>query len=442
MRTSRPGWMFALTASLLATLGCTSNANEYLTADARTSTGSLVRIPVKKPNLQTQPAARPAQGQVLAAVPQSFDAWKAQFRGRALSQGIAAGTLDSALSGLRPNGKVIELDNRQPEFSRPIWKYLDSAVSNNRVATGKSKVKQMGSVLRGIESRYGVDYPVIVAIWGLESGFGANFGSMSVVRSMATLAYDGRRKDFAEEQLIAALRIIQAGDVSAKRMVGSWAGAMGHTQFIPTSFLSYAVDYTGDGRRDIWAADAVDALASTANYLSSFGWRMGAPAVVEVTLPKNFNYAMADGRKMSASDWTDLGVRGVSFGLPPSDGVSILLPAGARGPAFAAYPNFAVIKRYNNATSYALAVAHLAERIKGRGPFQAAWPRGDRTLSRTEKQELQRRLTAMGFDTQGVDGIIGPNSRAAVRSFQQQQDLLPDGYVSAALLSAVRRAGG
>ena len=261
---------------------------------------------------------------------------------------------------------------------------------------------------------------------------------------MATLAYDGRRQAFAEEQLIAALRILQAGDITPDRMVGSWAGAMGHTQFIPTSFLEYAVDFTGDGKRDLWAGDAVDALASTANYLSRFGWKKGQPTVVEVRLPAGFDYLLAaPTSKNPAQRWRDLGITPVRGGaLPAGENVSILLPAGAKGPAFAVYPNFNVIKRYNNSTSYALAVAHLADRIAGGPEFTAGWPRQDRTLSRTEKQELQSRLTALGFDTQGVDGIIGPNSRKAVRSFQASRGLVPDGYVSASLLNQVRSAGG
>ena len=379
-----------------------------------------------------------------APAPRNFGEWKTAFRTRAIEAGIAPGTFDKAFARVELNQKVIELDGRQPEFTRPIWEYLDGAVSKNRIATGRSHAEAKRSMLMEIERRYGADFEAVLAIWGLESGFGSNFGSIPVIESTATLAYDGRRKKFAEEQLIAALRILQEGDIQPAQMVGSWAGAMGHTQFIPSSFLSYAVDFTGDGKRDLWAADAADALASTANYLGRFGWTRGTPAVVEITLPQGFDYALADDKtRMTAAEWRALGVRAVQGRLPVGDEmISILLPAGAKGPAFAAYPNFRVIKRYNNSTSYALAVAHLADRIKGGQPIKAGWPRGDRPLSRTEKKELQQRLTALGYDTQGVDGIIGPNSRSAVRNFQQAQGLLPDGYVSATLLDAVRRVGG
>lgn len=406
-----------------------------LGACAQTSGGSLVPQPAVKPDTQTAAPTSVPTG--------TFSQWRNTFRARALGEGISAATFDAAFRGVDLNTQVQSLDKKQPEFSRPIWEYLDSAVSANRVATGKRNADKKRQVLQQIQARYGVDYPAVLAVWGLESGFGANFGSIRVIESMATLAYDGRRQAFAEEQLIAALRILQKGDITPGRMVGSWAGAMGHTQFIPTSFLEYAVDFTGDGKRDLWAPDAVDALASTANYLSRFGWTQGAPAVVEVSLPQGFDYLQATPSiKATSQEWAARGIRPVHGGsLPNADKVSILLPAGAKGPAFAAYPNFNVIKRYNNSTSYALAVAHLADRIAGGPSFSATWPRNDRTLSRTEKQELQTRLTNLGYDTGGVDGIIGPNSRKAVRAFQSARGLVPDGYVSAALLRSVRAAG-
>jgi len=373
--------------------------------------------------------------------PASFSEWQAQFRARALSAGIAPATFDRAFAGVSLNEEVLERDAYQPEFTRPIWEYLDSAVSESRISTGRSKAEENRSLIEVIERRYGVDGPIVLAIWGLESGFGAQFGNIPVIESMATLAYEGRRRDFAEEQLIAALRILEAGDITPERMVGSWAGAMGHTQFIPTSFLAHAVDFDGDGRRDVWHAE--DALASTANYLRSSGWRQGGPVAVEIRLPEGFDYAEAgDGTRRSAAEWAARGVRAVDGRLPDGEDVEILLPAGARGPGFAAYPNFRTILRYNNATSYALAVSQLASRIAGGPGIQTSWPRGDRMLSRDETRELQRRLTALGYETQGVDGIVGPNSRAAVRRFQKDRGMVPDAYVSTSLLQAVRSAGG
>lgn len=411
----------SLVVLCLAVTGCGE------TAGGQSLTPNGVTIaPVSKPD---QPEVQPA----------SFAEWRAAFRPRALAAGITPATFDRALAGISINDRVLELDQFQPEFTRPIWEYLDGAVSSSRIANGRDAASRVATTLAQIESRFGVDRNVVVAIWGLESAYGANMGSMSVIRSMATLAYEGRRRQFAEDQLISALTIIQSGDVSADRMIGSWAGAMGHTQFIPTSYADYAVDFTGDGRRDVWAADPSDALASTANYLARFGWTQGQPAVVEVTIPPGFDYALANPKiRKPVSEWRALGIAAPTA---PEVDASVLLPAGAAGPAFLELPNFRVIKRYNNATSYALAVSHLAERIGGGGSFVADWPRGDRALSRAEKEELQRRLTALGFDTQGADGIIGPNSRAAVRAFQQSSGLIPDGYVSGNLLDQVRARG-
>ncbi len=388
------------------------------------------------------PPERPAAADPApATAPLSFEAWRAAFRARALAAGIPAGVFDRAFSGVRPNPTVIERDRFQPEFVRPIWEYLDSAVSAARIADGRRALAARGPLLARIEERFAVDRAVVVAIWGLESAYGAVRGDIPVVEALATLAHDGRRQSFGEEQLIAALRILAAGDVAPGEMRGSWAGAMGHTQFIPTSYLSYAVDVTGDGRRDIWGEDPSDALASAANYLARFGWQPGAPAVRRVTLPAGFDYALADGAsRRPVAAWRAAGIAPAAGGPLPEGEAALLLPAGAAGPAWLAYPNFFVIKRYNNATSYALAVALLAGEIDGRpGVSQGlGWPRGDRPLSRDEQIELQERLTAAGYDTGGIDGILGPNTRAAVRAYQAAEGLSPDGYVNAALLERLR----
>jgi membrane-bound lytic murein transglycosylase B len=399
---------------------------------ASTPAGGVSSAPA--PAVRPEAAAEPAR-------PADFRAWQRDFRQRALAAGISPGTLDAAFVGVGVNARVLELDRFQPEFVRPIWEYLDSAVSETRIANGRRLGAEKAADLARIEAQFGVEREVVLAIWGLESAFGANYGNIPVVESLATLAYDGRRREFGEEQLLAALRILQAGDITPARMVGSWAGAMGHTQFIPTSFEAYAVDFTGDGRRDLWAPDALDALASTANYLARFGWQRGAPWGVEVRLPAGFDYGLADDRPRTAAFWNERGVRRAD-GQPLADhgAAALILPAGARGPAFVTYPNFRVIRRYNNATSYALAVGHLANRIAGGGPFAGDWPRDERALSRSEKEEMQRMLTALGFDTQGTDGVVGPNTRAAIRAFQARQGLPADGNDSAALLDALRRA--
>jgi membrane-bound lytic murein transglycosylase B len=261
-----------------------------------------------------------------------------------------------------------------------------------------------------------------------------------LIEALATLSYDGRRGSFFESQLIAALKILQSGDVDARHMTGSWAGAMGHTQFIPTSFLAYAVDFTGDGKRDIWSDNPADALASTAAYLARFGWKKGRPWGVEVRLPSNFNYALSgDKVRKSPAEWATLGVRSIDGGRVPDYGTaSVLLPAGARGAAFMIFQNFRVIERYNAADAYVIGVGHLSDRIRGGKPIQAAWPRNDRSLVFAERRELQERLTRAGFNTGGVDGKIGPNTIAAVKAFQRSLGMIPDGYASLDILRRLK----
>lgn len=369
-----------------------------------------------------------------------FDGWVRDFRQRAMTEGIKAPTLDSAFQTVRFDRDVIRLDRTQSEFSKAIWEYLASAVSNSRVTNGRAALAKHATALNAIEQRYGVEKEVVVAVWGLETSYGGYRGSNSVIQSTATLAYEGRRSEFFEEQLIAALRILQSGDTVPRNMVGSWAGAMGHTQFMPTSYLDTAVDFNGDGRRDIWSEDPTDALASTAAYLKKAGWKTGQPWGVEVTLPAGFDYALADRKiKKSPNAWARLGVRDMTGRKVQERGrASLLLPAGARGPAFMIFDNFAAIERYNSADSYVIGVGHLSDRIAGQGPIRAPWPVGDRALSVSERKEMQERLTRAGFDTQGVDGRVGPNTINAIRSYQKSRGLVADGYASAALLNLLR----
>ncbi|WP_170431269.1 lytic murein transglycosylase [Ruegeria arenilitoris] len=369
-----------------------------------------------------------------------FQAWLGAFRDRALEQGISAATLDRALAGLTYDKKVIERDRNQAEFSKPIWEYLDSAVSDKRVSNGRAGLERHHATLTRIEAQYGVEKEVVTAIWGLETAFGTFRGSDQTIRSLATLAFDARRAQFFETQLIAALRIVQAGDVSPSHMVGSWAGAMGHTQFMPTSYLDHAVDFDGDGRRDIWSDDPTDALASAAAYLMRHGWTTGQPWGVEVRLPEGFDYATAKrDYTLLPSDWAARGVVGRDGEPVPDHGqAAILLPAGGQGVALMVFDNFGVIETYNGADAYVIGIGHLSDRLAGHTPFHAKWPRGDRVLSFTEKKELQSRLTEAGFDTQGIDGRTGPNTTEAVRAYQLAQGLLPDGYASLKLLEWLR----
>lgn len=395
-----------------------------------------------------RPRARPAEtgqeDQVRRVANTGFQRWIDGFRDRAVAQGIRGTVFDRAFRGVYYNTDVIQRDRNQSEFTKQIWEYLDSAVSPTRVRNGREMYRKHGRLLAEIERRYRVEAHVVTAIWGLESAYGAYKGDTPIIEALATLAYDGRRGRFFEQQLIAALKIIQSGDTAPRNMTGSWAGAMGHTQFIPTSYLAYAQDFRGDGRRDIWADDPTDGLASTANYLAKAGWTYGQPWGMEVTLPRGFDYALAGARiKKPVNTWHRLGVRRADGSRIPDHGrASILLPAGAQGAAFAIFDNFHVIERYNAADAYVIAVGHLGDRIRGGGPIRADWPRGDRSLSLTEKKELQQRLTARGYDTRGVDGIIGPNTIAAVRAFQRAAGLIPDGYTSLDILRRLRRGGG
>ena len=311
--------------------------------------------------------AAPAEGAAAVSDDASLQAWIAAFRPRAMAAGIAPATLDAVFADVHHDPDAVRRDRNQAEFTKTIWDYLDTAVSGDRVTNGKAALARHRAVLDRIEARFGVDKEVVVAIWGLESAYGTFMGDRPLIGSLATLAMDGRRPAFFEGELLAALRIVQAGDVVPARMTGSWAGAMGHTQFMPTSYLAHAVDFTGDGRRDIWGDDPADALASTAAYLAAYGWTKEMPWGLEVTLPEGFDYgATGDRVKRTVAEWQALGVRAADGAELADHGpASVLLPAGARGAAFLIFANFHVIERYNTADAYVIAVGHLADRIRG-----------------------------------------------------------------------------
>ncbi len=400
----------------------------------------LLAAPVLSAAPETSPRPPTQSGAMSFGEQKRFETWLDQFAARARAQGIKQRTLNAALRGLRYDPEVIKRDRNQSEFTKTLWDYLKTAVSDTRIRNGKAALSKHRRTLAKIEARYGVEAEVVVAIWGLESAYGTFRGSKKIIQSLATLAFDGRRGRFFEAQLIAALKIIQAGDVNPRDMTGSWAGAMGHTQFMPTSYLDHAVDFTGDGRRDIWSDTPTDALASTAAYLKNFGWTTGQPWGVEVRLPKGFNYALArrDVKKLP-SEWARMGVKDMSGRAVPNHGkASVLLPAGAKGAAFLIFDNFRVIERYNPADAYVIGVGHLSDRIAGGPPIRASWPVGDRALTFSERKELQRRLTKAGFSTQGVDGRIGPRTINAIRAWQASQGQVPDGYASLALLKKLR----
>ncbi|KIN65902.1 Peptidoglycan binding domain protein [Sulfitobacter noctilucae] len=377
-----------------------------------------------------------------AAAPstQGLRTWVQAFRARALKQGIAASTFDTAMRGLTYDSDIIRRDRNQAEFTKTIWDYLDTAVSDLRIANGRKALAKWNTTLDRIEAQFGVEKEVVVAIWGLESAYGTFRGSAPVINGLATLAFDGRRAAFFESELIDALRILQNGDVSPGQMTGSWAGAMGHTQFMPSSFQAHAVDFDNNGTRNIWGDDPVDALASTGAYLRHFGWTADQPWGVEVQLPKGFDVLLAD-RKITRlpSEWAALGVTPGSGEFEDAHGMaSVLLPGGAEGAAFLIFSNFAVLEKYNTADAYVVGVGHLSDRIEGGPAIAHNWPRRLRALSKGERIELQERLTAAGFDTVKIDAKMGPLTIDAVRRFQQSQGVLSDGYPSLMVLDRLR----
>ena len=424
----------AFLLSLAATSVAAMPVDNSLRPQARPGSGVGSAVPSSSQALPVIPAAS-------RATEAGFQRWIRNFQPRARAAGISDVTFQRAFRGVTFNDEVIERDRNQSEFTKPIWDYLDSAASDKRIKNGKAALRQHRRVLTQIERTYGVDKEVVAAVWGLESAYGEYRGDHNMIEALATLAYDGRRGRFFEKQLIAALKILQSGDTTAAKMKGSWAGAMGHTQFIPTSYQAFAVDFTGDGRRDIWSDNPADALASTAAYLKKHGWVSGQPWGVEVTLPRGFNYSLASKKiTKSPAEWARLGVKDTQGRAVRNYGqASILLPAGHKGAAFMIFKNFKVISRYNFATSYVVGVGHLSDRLKGAGPIAADWPRNDRVLNRAERKEMQALLTKAGFSTGGVDGMVGPMTQRAIRAYQAARGDVPDGFASLSLLKKLRR---
>lgn len=355
----------------------------------------------------------------------------------AKARGVSRKTFDMAFAGLTEDPSVVALTKRQSEFVQPIWSYVSSAASASRVAKGEQMARQWSATLDRIERTYGVPRSVLLGIWGMETGFGANTGGKDVIRSLATLAMERYRGDFFRGELLVALQILEKDHIRRADMTGSWAGAMGQTQFMPSSFMQYAVDFDGDGRRDIWT-NVPEALASTANYLRQKGWQPGLPWGVEVKVPAGAD--LAQGRRSFAA-WSAAGMRRADGGAMPAQGeASIFFPAGAHGPAFLLTDNFLAIKAYNSSDAYALGVAHLGDRAVGGRALVAGWPTHLPQLSKEQTQEVQHRLNALGYDNGEPDGRIGTKTREAVKTYQAHHRLMPDGYPTPDLLARLRVA--
>jgi membrane-bound lytic murein transglycosylase B len=359
---------------------------------------------------------------------------------QAKALGVSRAIFDLAFHGVTYDPSVVAHTETQAEFVKPIWEYLASAVSPNRIERAKAAAQQYESWLSKAQRKFGVDASVVTGIWGLETDFGAFAGSDYVIRALASLAYARYQGDYFKDELLAALQILQDGDITPARMKGSWAGAMGQTQFMPSSFRDYAVDFDGGGRRDIWT-NPPDAIGSTANYLAKHGWVAGLPWGFEVILPAGFELKDADSSHYAPfSAFADRGVkRADGKALPQSGEAELLITAGLKGPIFLVTANFKVIKSYNNSTSYALGVALLGDRAMGGGPLVTDWPVHDRQLTSAQMQEMQTRLKKMGYDVGKMDGKIGEVGQAALRAYQQKTGLIPDGYPTLALLLKMRK---
>ncbi|MBI4274231.1 MAG: lytic murein transglycosylase [Rhizobiales bacterium] len=358
----------------------------------------------------------------------------------AARRGISRGSFDTHAKGLTPELKIMDLIDAQPEFTKSVWDYLDILVNDDRIAKGRETLNTHRVIFDEVEKAYGIDRHVIAAIWGIESNFSTAIGERSVLRSTATLACVGRRKNYFRDEFLAALEILHRGDLRPEQLMGSWAGAVGPTQFMPTPFQRFAIDFDGDGRRDV--VDSIpDLVASTANNLKQDGWASGQTWGYEVVVPRNFNFLLADrSRQMTLHEWERLGIRrasGAAFPRP-NERAYLLIPAGSQGPGFLMLQNFRVIMKYNPAEAYALAIGHLADRIRGGGALVQPWPRHERVLTLAERYELQQLLAQRGFKVGEHDGRFGPITRAALRDFQAASGLVPDGFASSSVLARLR----
>jgi lytic murein transglycosylase len=366
---------------------------------------------------------------------ESFTAFLAELWRDANRKGITRATFDAAFVGLSPDSRVIALTKRQPEYGRPFGDYVASMVSNLRITNGKRQAAQWQKTLAAVEKTFGVDPLILIAIWGIETGYGEVKARWDVFRSLATLAHARYRHPYFRNELLIALRIVQEGHVPRDKMVSSWAGAMGQPQFMPTSFIASAVDLSGDGRRDIWTS-VPDVLGSMGNYMRKEGWQPGMPWGFEVVVPTGFDYRRSRG---TFAEWTALRLRRADGEALPRGGDAVLFfPSGASGPAFLVTENFVAIKRYNNSDAYALAVAHLADRMRGRAPIRAAWPKDDVQLSRENRIVLQKKLAALGYPVRDFEGRIDFDLRDAIRDVQAKFGMMPDGHPTETLL---RRLG-
>ncbi len=391
------------------------------------------------------PSLSPKRDPEVLAQADKFKTWQADFTARAIAKGYEPSLVRGLIGRAKFRASAVKANDSQPEFTKPVWSYVQGAASASRLNRGRAKMAENRASFDRIEARYGVDRNILTAIWGLESNYGGNLGTYDVVDALASFAYDGRRMAFGEAQLFAVLDLLRDGKVRRDQLKSSWAGAMGMTQFIPATFRDYAVDFNADGNFDLWG-EAQDALGSAANYLSRSGWERGVPVMAEVRLPAGFDYSLSDGRKMTVSRWAALGAAPVQGGgfTPAASNIDakLYVPAGSKGPALLTFKNFDVIKRYNNSNSYAMGITALALGFDGKQAIVTPWPESDEALSLSQKKKLQEALTKQGYNTGGVDGLIGPNSMKAIRAWQSANGVIADGYVEKRLWLRILKAAG
>ena len=415
--------------------------NRVVTAQGSAPAPAATPTPPKEWSGESGSSGHPdMQASAIRAAAAKFESCVEGLWPLAAKRNISRASFDKFTSGLTPDLRIMDLVDAQPEFTKAFWDYLDLLVTDERITRGREVLTQHAAAFAAAERTYGVDRNVIAAIWGVETKYGTVAGERPVIRSVATLACVGRRQAYFKDEFLAALEILHRGDIRPEHLKGSWAGAFGATQFMPTAFKRYAVDFDGDGRRDV-VASVPDIVASTANHLKMAGWAPGQTWGYEVILPQNFNFMFADAaRRLTLAEWAKLGVaRAGGQPFPRSgDRAYLFVPAGARGPSFLMLDNFRAIMKYNPAEAYALAIGHLADRLRGGEPIMQAWPRDERVLTRDERLELQHQLARHGFDVGEPSGRLGLKTRAAVRDFQARSGLVPDGFASVAILERLR----
>ena len=381
-------------------------------------------------------ASPPRNARAELPVEERFALWKSEFIARAERMGYDRAMVERLILPAKIEERALERDKDQPEFSRPVWAYVDNAANASRLNGGRAKLSEQSAVFDAVEARYKVPRHILTSIWGLETAYGKIMGTFNPVDALATFAFEGRRTSFGENQLYALLDLLKSGAVRQDQLIGSWAGAMGMTQFIPATFRDYAVDFDGDGNKDLWNNEA-DALGSAAHYLARHGWRWGEPIMTEVAVDEGFDYSLLERTKKTVNEWTALGVRPVGGQRWSADAslleAKLIAPGGHRGPKLLIFKNFDVIKKYNNSTSYAMGITVLGEALRGKSVITTDWPRNDKPLSFENKKSMQRKLNQLGFNVGGVDGIVGSGTRNGIRAWQKSRGLPADGYMEQTL---------